>query len=134
MGSTAEAPPAAPAPVQEVKVGSPETEEKVRVTLSSTPASARVTLDGVVVALPFSGELARDGSLHDVRATAPGFLPFRQLVGFDRDRQLDIVLQRAPKRQPVASGPQSKNGTRPGIPTLSLGIDTTDPYTKKKVN
>jgi eukaryotic-like serine/threonine-protein kinase len=98
-------------------------EPKVTLAFSVQPVHARVTIDGVVVAMPFTAELARDGSLHDVRASAPGFAPFRQLVGFDRDRTLDIVLTR-----PAVKRPQPPPNKGP----FTLGIDTRDPYTVKK--
>jgi hypothetical protein len=103
----------------------------MRLTLSVVPASARVTLDGVAVTLPFAGTLPRDGALHDLRASAPGYQPYRQLVGFDRDRDLDIKLQRAPARRPAAA---SSKAPRTDSFPVPLALDTTDPYgvSKKK--
>jgi hypothetical protein len=109
--------------------------DKVAVSLSVVPSSARVTLDGVAIALPFTGELPRDGSLHELRASAPGHLPLRQLLGLDRDRTLELVLQRAHAGRAAAPLARARTstasakaaGARP-LPSLMLPIDTNDPY------
>ena len=131
------APPAAAANEQEsepslasVHIAGPEAPGEdapatMHLTLSVVPASARVTLDGVSVTLPFAGTLPRDGALHDLRASAPGYQPYRQLVGFDRDRDLEITLQRVAARRP-ASKPSK---TRPtDLYPVPLALDTDDPY------
>jgi len=78
----------------------PAPPDTIRAQVTVQPAHAEVRLDGLLLQLPFHGELPRDGTLHTVRATAPGHLPSRQLVGFDRDRTLDIVLQPAARARP----------------------------------
>jgi len=60
--------------------------------LAVSPSHAVVHLDGIALTLPFTGQLPRDGRLHELHASAPGYHSLRQLVGFDRDRNLSIIL------------------------------------------
>jgi eukaryotic-like serine/threonine-protein kinase len=66
----------------------------VSVRLLAKPAHARVTVDGVKVALPFAGTFRRDGALHHIEAAADGYRTAKQFVAFDRDQSIEITLER----------------------------------------
>jgi eukaryotic-like serine/threonine-protein kinase len=62
------------------------------------PAQAQVSLDGVPLSLPFTGNFQRDGALHRLEASADGYRPLRQFVAFDEDRALALQLERVPRK------------------------------------
>jgi serine/threonine-protein kinase len=69
----------------------------VRVHVFVSPDNASANLDGASLPkLPFSAELPRDGQLHYVEASAPGYLTKKVVVPFDRDREVSIVLDKLP--------------------------------------
>lgn len=90
----ATAAPEHPATVASIHQRTPR-EVTIRADLTVTPAHASVRLDGVALTHPFTGELKRDDRLHELEASAPGYQTVRQLVGFDRDRQIVLRLARA---------------------------------------
>jgi hypothetical protein len=62
--------------------------------LDLEPASARALLDDVALAsIPFDGQLRRDGQVHYLEASAPGYEKTRLAVIFDRDRSLHLALR-----------------------------------------
>jgi serine/threonine-protein kinase len=68
--------------------------------LKVTPEDARVNLDGATLAMPFSGQFRKDLALHHLEITSPGYRGQKQLIKFDQDRALEIVLERLPERAP----------------------------------
>jgi hypothetical protein len=74
----------------------------VAVDIKVAPEGARVTLDGAPITVPFSGQFRRDNALHHLEVSASGHRPLKQLVAFDQDRVIDVVLERAPERAPPA--------------------------------
>src|SRR5690606_548756 len=63
-GASAAEPPAAPAV------------ETVRIHIEVKPADAHVTLDGSQLPkVPFTAELRKDGTMHHIQASAPGYEP-----------------------------------------------------------
>jgi serine/threonine protein kinase len=98
---------APPAPAQE-QAGRPasmplhgggELRGTVTLRVHAAPAQARVTLDGIPLALPFEGAFQRDGALHRLEATAEGYRPLKQFVAFDQDRELGLQLERVTLRR-----------------------------------
>lgn len=80
-------------------------EQTVEVAVRVAPQDAHVELDGAALPeLPFRAQLRRDGLLHRVVASAPGYVTKTVAVPFDRDRELSLALERvvaAPARAPV---------------------------------
>jgi hypothetical protein len=87
--------PVAPPPVAPQKPTAAPIANTFRIRVGVEPASATVTLDGSQLEMPFSAELTRDGKLHDVEASADGYVTQKFSLPFDRDRELDIVLEPA---------------------------------------
>jgi hypothetical protein len=133
-----------------------EAARSVRIHIDVVPAQAQATLDGSTLPkLPFAAELTRDGMLHHVEASAPGYRNKRVLLPFDRDRDITIVLDPLPeetshalraRRRAAASAEPSVAGVttqaagaqptvdiQPGAKLqtnrrVNAEIDTTDPY------
>jgi serine/threonine-protein kinase len=85
----------------------------VRVHVFVSPEQASASLDGASLPkLPFSAELPRDGKLHYVEASAPGYASKKVVVPFDRDREVSIVLDRLPlapaSAQPAVDTPRAR--------------------------
>ncbi|WP_241758979.1 serine/threonine protein kinase [Pyxidicoccus parkwayensis] len=69
------------------------TEVEFQVTV--TPRKASLRLDNKLLSgSPFSDTFPRDGSVHTLRVSAPGYAPVVKEVRFDRDLSLDITLSR----------------------------------------
>jgi serine/threonine-protein kinase len=82
--------------------------ERIELSISAAPETAVISLDGV----PRGGNPARlfverDGSVHEVRATAPGYDEAVASVRFDRNRTLVLRLSKQPTQQstPTSSPP-----------------------------
>jgi hypothetical protein len=73
----------------------------VTVSVSVSPADARLMLDGAPVPNPFTAQRPADKQSHNLVAEAPGYAPLRRNVQFERD--LTVVLALAPSSQTVAS-------------------------------
>jgi serine/threonine protein kinase len=125
----------------------------VKMHIFVSPPEAHVVLDGAnLPKLPFTAELPRDGQLHYVEASAPGYATKKVVVPFDRDREVSIVLDKLPldaasaartgkrRERPLNAAPgvepvrnaQSED-IAPGalIPSkrrVRTDIDTADPY------
>jgi eukaryotic-like serine/threonine-protein kinase len=63
--------------------------------INVAPPTAHLTVDGAAVQSPFSGKFRKDASLHVVQAFADGFQSVKQLVKFEHDQTLALVLGRA---------------------------------------
>jgi serine/threonine protein kinase len=80
----------APAPVSEVEIS-------VRV----LPATARIFLDGKLVATgSFKDKLAKDGRVHRIRAEAPNFVPVEESITASSDQVVTLALERKPAGVP----------------------------------
>jgi serine/threonine-protein kinase len=79
--------------------------EMISLHIQLEPTGARVLLDDVpLVSTPFDGLLRRDGQVHYLEASAPGYEKTRMAVPFDRDRSLHIALKAATP-EPSANRP-----------------------------
>jgi hypothetical protein len=113
--SLAAAPASPPSPT---KVAS----ETIRLQITAEPVTAELSLDGNVMAgHRLNLEVPKERGIHVVSASAPGYLPFNQQVGFSSDVVLSISLRRshtpAVARQPSrpqrsAFEPKSKSSAR----------------------
>jgi hypothetical protein len=69
--------------------------ETIRLQVTATPREATVSLDGNLVAGYLLNLIVpRDRGIHVISASAPGYIPFNQQVGFDSDVVLSITLRR----------------------------------------
>jgi serine/threonine protein kinase len=138
------APSAPTAPIGEAAV--------VRLNLTVSPESARVSLDGAPLATPFSGEFRQDRTLHHLEVTAEGYRSVKQLIALERDSNMQVTLEKvtAPQRrsrvevhaappprpvvEPVATTPAPqpppppKELFAPKLQKPSRTIDSDDPY------
>jgi len=90
------------------------TPETVLLQVNVEPVTANLTVDGVSVAVPFSGKFRRDEALHLVEAAADGFRPIKQFVKFERDQTLSLALSAAFGRPGMAPRRVSPGATRTG--------------------
>jgi eukaryotic-like serine/threonine-protein kinase len=95
----------------------------VSLEIKVTPSNARVTLDGATVEAPFTGQFRKDPALHRLEVRSAGFRPVQQLVAFDQDRSLDIVLEKLerapappPRRAHVSDKPAPAQAPEPAPP------------------
>ena len=88
--------PTAPAPSAEAKgataAGDDAGRDLVRIQIRTEPPEATLTLDHHEVHNPYSAKSPRGHHLHDIVATFAGSGEAREMVAFDRDR--DLVLRR----------------------------------------
>jgi serine/threonine-protein kinase len=116
-------------------------------TVSVTPSSARISIDGVAVKdNPHSQPVPTDSVAHTVRAEAAGYVAREQTLTMDRDTQLTWTLDRVPSgggwRPPTHSPPPPVPTNKPvatsappppPAPTKDPDepqIDLRDPYAK----
>jgi len=86
----------------------------IDLSISAEPATATLFLDGTRLdSNPFQADVQANGEMHRLRATAEGFVDHEQLIVFDRDRRLNIVLEEAPDEAP--------RGMRRGMRTARVG-------------
>ncbi|HEX3483170.1 MAG TPA: serine/threonine-protein kinase [Kofleriaceae bacterium] len=103
----AAAPPASPAPAPAPAF--------VTVKVRVSPDNATITIDGAhVTGNPFSGKYVADGAIHQVRATAPGYVPQIEAVEFTGKVTVNLSLARdvGPRIPPIAS-PVAAHPVRP---------------------
>jgi len=61
--------------------------------VNGSPASARLSIDGADVDLPFSGAFIKSEVLHRIEATAKGHKAAVRLVAFTHDQTIELVLE-----------------------------------------
>ncbi|WP_437634493.1 serine/threonine-protein kinase [Sorangium sp. So ce854] len=119
--SAAPSPPAAAssAPAAEADAGF------IRASIRARPAGARILLDGVELpSNPFEAKLVKDGAAHRIEITAPGHVPQRRMLVFDRDIDLEVTLymaQRGPVPSPTPSAAPTATSQATAAPTATSG-------------
>jgi serine/threonine protein kinase len=101
-------PPAAQEPEPEPEPSAPTAPETVELTIVATPAEATVTLDGEPLTNG-RAELPRDGASHEVVVAAEGYVTRTLRPTADRDREIVLELERAPR----VRTPRPHTGERP---------------------
>lgn len=116
--STSEPSPAPPAPAP---APSPrERPELISVKVRISPENASIAIDGAtVMGNPFSGKYVGDGAIHQVRVTAPGYIPKSVAVEFNANVALDLNLERIPPRTPEPRPPRPTPAPRSPEPRVT---------------
>jgi eukaryotic-like serine/threonine-protein kinase len=87
--------------------------DQIELTVSATPESARIELDGEWVGRnPYVAKRAKSPTNHSILIHAEGFEPHREILTFDRDQTIGVALK--PLAKPAAVPP------RPAVPTASV--------------
>lgn len=111
----AAAPPSAAAPPTAVAPLEPTIDDNVArsvlLEVKVTPEHAVLSLDGAPLAVPFSGRFRKSDSLQLLEAKADGFRPYKRLIPFVADQQLDIRLEPEPQPQPQQPPQASRRGS-----------------------
>ncbi len=115
-------------PLAAPTTGAPAAEAPVRFEVVVSPPGASITLDGQPLGSnPYVGTYARDAEIHELEITAPGYQPLNQRFVMDRDRMLQLHLQKAPqiaredlpaRQQPVRGN--VRRGAREAAPAQEL--------------
>ncbi|MBX3190111.1 MAG: serine/threonine protein kinase, partial [Labilithrix sp.] len=88
-------PPATPDPpvTPQASASAARAAEEIAIDISASPPSAKIFIDGQPVSgNPHRVRIARESTLHEVRAEAEGYDPKSTSVAFDRDRSLELAL------------------------------------------
>ena len=115
----ARATPAIPARLPEKKPSAPRARRArrqaqrnaVHVRVTTTPASAQLSLDGTAVPNPFDAWVARSGG-HRFSARADGYIEQSQTVSFEKDRTVSLVLSPASKPAAQTTPPAREKTAR----------------------
>jgi serine/threonine protein kinase len=84
----------------------------IRIRVNAVPNEATLTLDGVPLrSNPFETEQARDGSLHALLVSAPGYDPRPLQLRFDHD--IDVEVRLAEAARSAGPPPKSPPGVKP---------------------
>ena len=76
---------------------------KIQVRLTASPTAATLTVDGNAVSgNPALLTVARDERNHEIRAVLAGYEPYQELVHFDRDLSIEIMLHPEAPRTPAS--------------------------------
>jgi hypothetical protein len=84
--------PQPPAQLQPEQLPAPKT---IRLEIGVEPKEAMLTLDDALVGNQLVVEAPKDHSIHVLKASAPGFLPFSQKISYSSDVRLVIQLRQA---------------------------------------
>ena len=111
------------------------TANEVEISIAVNPPEAKLFLDDKPLAgNPFKGKLAKDSAQHQLRVEAAGYTTRSDVLTFERDRSVDVVLVKDPsadksKHQPTGpvAPPPEDPMSRPGI-KKQRPLDTSNPY------
>jgi hypothetical protein len=103
--------------------------DRVMLTLSAQPPTARFTVDGSPVeGNPYSGPYKKDGVTHQIRAEAPGYETAKASVVFDADVTRELTLKkRAGGAPPPVTKPSAADTGDAPIRKPNREIDTSFP-------
>ena len=92
----------------------------ITVSISASPADARIVLDGVQVTNPFLAERPLDKSIHELMIDAPGYSPTQRNVQFERDITIVVALAPLAPVAPVtpAVPPLPDSASTVGMPSV----------------
>lgn len=97
----------APAPAVEAAPAvqpapAPQRVEEIAITIRATPVEARFFIDdGPALQNPHVGRFPKDGSEHQIRIEAPGYVSRTRTVRFTDDRDIEVALDKEPTAEPA---------------------------------
>jgi serine/threonine-protein kinase len=112
----------------------PSSRPTVTLTIRVTPAKAAVLLDGATLpSNPFHAAVPKDGTLHKLTASSPGFSTEERLLQYDQDAIIDLVLKRGPAARGGPPAAANEGAAAPGAdlkktPRPKHSVDEEDPY------
>jgi hypothetical protein len=108
------APPPEPTPATASPLAAPPIEAKIALKLKVTPPDAAVFLDSARIAeLPFSASFQRDQMGHALRVEAPGYKTKMQVLVFDRDIDMEVVLEPQAAAEAASAVPVASSSAAP---------------------
>jgi hypothetical protein len=87
-------------------VNTPSVAPEVSISISVSPADAKLTLDGITVANPLVMKRPADNRPHELVAEAPGHQPLKRSLQFERD--LTVMMGLAPVAAATTNGESAK--------------------------
>jgi serine/threonine-protein kinase len=99
----------------------------VDVVIAAEPAEARLYLDDAELpSNPFRGRMPKDGVVHRLRASAPGYASEQRIVVLDRSLQVDLALRASARPQdapapPAPAAPAGRPAAVPAKPAAATG-------------
>lgn len=110
----------------------PEAPASITVDVRVHPTSTRLSLDDTPLgAGPFHASVPKDGRTHELRASAPGYLPQERSAVFDRSVDLSITLVAVPpdvRPTVTGAGTDTAGADLKTSPHPKHSIDEKDPY------
>jgi serine/threonine-protein kinase len=93
----------------------------LNVTLSVTvsPPSANVSIDGAAIIAPFTGAFPKSATLHRIEATAPGYRPLVRLLPLNQDQNLELNLEPIPEMTRRSTPARARAGNERHTATAS---------------
>lgn len=111
--------------------------QRIRLSIRVSPPWAKLLLDGNAVPNPFMAVVTADGSIHTLRAEAPGYIARARSLAFHTDSEIEIELAPRRPRHP-ADNPYGMPIPMPyqALPDAgpdaaideTLGVDKSNPY------
>ena len=105
---------------------------EVRIKLTVSPPSARITIDGAPVSSPYLANVPRDSRAHISRVEAPGLEPHAEIVRYEGDITMLVTLTKSAETIAAVSAAPATAKTPPIAPPLpprptSAAIQTAAP-------
>jgi hypothetical protein len=118
-------------------------EATIKLAINVLPSDATVTLDGAPLPrLPFEGTFRRARGLHHLEVRAAGYQTVKQLIAFDLDRELSMVLRplpaspkeraKRPSSAAVEVAPPAPTATPPAVQPVDMGGEEAVPGVELK--
>lgn len=100
--------------------------EMIEIKVKAVPSHADIFLDGArLPSNPYTGKFPADGAGHKLHAEAEDYRSAGQIVTFDRDTSIDLVLDRKATR--VVGAPGSPGETQPAATNTTQAVAGTTP-------
>lgn len=102
----------------------PVPDSLINLSISVSPADARLSFDGTPVSNPFVGQRRPDKLPHELVAEAPGYLPLKRAIKLERDLTVMLgltLMQQAPAsgNTEVVPAPSEPQGHSPSAPVAA---------------